>query len=171
MCADPTMTLSSCARRTSERFQSTCFTSFQSVRKRACCLATSGWMPRPTTFGRLLESRSRVPLSGSRTSTSPSDLPPRTICGCPFRWTQSRRFGFWASTPCQVVICRRQPLLQGREVPDLKTAQYTREHPRSSRRRSLRILVNLLNHATHLSEPRFAEDSTNADIRHPSSTP
>ncbi len=59
------------------RFQSTCCTSFQSVRKRACFLATSGWMPRPTTSSRLLESRSRVPLCGSRTSTSPSNSPPK----------------------------------------------------------------------------------------------
>ena len=44
-------------------------TSFPNARKRDCCLATSGWMPRRTASGRSLESRSRLPLFGLRTST------------------------------------------------------------------------------------------------------
>ena len=166
------MTLSSCARKTSERFQEKYVLHIIPKRqeKGHCCLARQHleWMPGPTTFGRLLESRSRAlsfwikDLHITLGFASENDMWMSVSMDA---IATIRFLGIYAY---QVVICRRQPLLQAREVLDLKNSTV---HPRSSAGRSLRILVNLLTHSTHLSEPRFAENSTNADIRHPPSTP
>ena len=67
--------LASFASKTLVRFPSTCCTSFPSARKGACSSVTFGWTPRRSASARSLGSRSRIPRSGSRTFTSPSNSP------------------------------------------------------------------------------------------------
>src|SRR5581483_4963367 len=80
-------------------------------------------MPRHTRLGRLLEFRSRILLSGSVTSTLPSNSPRLTACGYRFPWTRSPTSAFWEYIPSRDEIWRRRGLLQAPLTPDINNVR------------------------------------------------